>query len=200
MQKTVIPGFHFGEPDYWYAFAGDPAAGSAAAHRPALHRHRRLARSWTTIVWLADIGHHHRLRAEPVLPHRPGHARSDGARSWPARWTCRRPGTDYFADDDGTAHEDNINRVAAARHRPPAAATPTSAPPTRSRARSWPASWRAALDLPATTHRLLHRRRPAAPTRTPSTASPPPASPPAAAPARFCPNGIVIRQVLAAFF
>ncbi len=25
VQKTVIPGFHFGEPDYWYAFAGDPA-------------------------------------------------------------------------------------------------------------------------------------------------------------------------------
>ncbi|MCA1569268.1 MAG: cell wall-binding repeat-containing protein [Chloroflexi bacterium] len=24
VQRTVISGFHFGEPDYWYAFAGDP--------------------------------------------------------------------------------------------------------------------------------------------------------------------------------
>jgi hypothetical protein len=25
VQRTVIPGFHFGDPDYWYAFAGFPA-------------------------------------------------------------------------------------------------------------------------------------------------------------------------------
>ena len=24
VQETVIPGFHFGDPDYWYAFAGNP--------------------------------------------------------------------------------------------------------------------------------------------------------------------------------
>jgi hypothetical protein len=24
VQRTIIPGFHFGDPDYWYAFAGDP--------------------------------------------------------------------------------------------------------------------------------------------------------------------------------
>ena len=34
VQQTTISGFHFGEPDYWYAFAGDPNRTPAGASMP----------------------------------------------------------------------------------------------------------------------------------------------------------------------
>ena len=54
---------------------------------PALHRHRRhTVRGRDRLA--RRHGHHHRLRADPVLPPRPGHPRSDGdvpgARAGPA--------------------------------------------------------------------------------------------------------------------
>ena len=42
VQRTTISGFHFGQPDYWYAFAGDPnrtpAGGSVAPNGPTMER------------------------------------------------------------------------------------------------------------------------------------------------------------------
>ena len=42
VQRTTISGFHFGQPDYWYAFAGDPnrtpAGGSVPPNGPTMER------------------------------------------------------------------------------------------------------------------------------------------------------------------
>jgi putative cell wall-binding protein len=43
VQRTIITGFHFGQPDYWYAFAGDPnrtpAGGPVLVNPPTMVRH-----------------------------------------------------------------------------------------------------------------------------------------------------------------
>ena len=41
VQRTTISGFHFGQPDYWYAFAGDPnrtPAGATPVNGPTMER------------------------------------------------------------------------------------------------------------------------------------------------------------------
>ena len=43
VQRTSISGFHFGEPDYWYAFAGDPNRGVGGAGTPLPGHVTRLA-------------------------------------------------------------------------------------------------------------------------------------------------------------
>ena len=66
------------------------------------------------IIWIADQGITTGCGGDALLPHRP---RSRAAR-WPA--SSREPSTlpaasaDYFSDDDGLTHEDNINRMAEA--------------------------------------------------------------------------------------
>ena len=113
-------------------------------------------RSCDDIIWVADTGITDRLRAEPVLPHRPGHARSDGERSWPARWTCRRPRP--ITSPTTTAPPTRTTSTASRRPAsPPAAATPTSAPTDA-------VTPRPAGQLPGARpgpagdqHRLLHR-------------------------------------------
>ena len=175
--------------------AVEPAGGGVPA--PALHRHRRHAvRGRDRLA--RRHGHHHRLRADACSAPPTRSRAVRWRRSWPARWTCRRPRpiTSLTTTAPPTRTTSTASRRPAS---PPAAATPTSAPPTRSRAPSWPASWRA----PWTWRRPAPTTSPtttAAPTRTPSTASPPPASPPAARRAASAPTSIVIRQVLAAFF
>jgi hypothetical protein len=42
VQRTVIPGFHFGDPDYWYAFAGNPDATPSGSSLPAAPRLTRV--------------------------------------------------------------------------------------------------------------------------------------------------------------
>ena len=59
VQKTVIDGFHFGDPDYWYAFAGDP--GMARIGADSFCERRPSATSCGSpfcddIVWLAEQG------------------------------------------------------------------------------------------------------------------------------------------------
>ena len=66
------------------------------------------------IIWLAEAGHHHRLRQLTASARRP---RSPAARwraSWPARSTCRAGDADHFTDDNGSVHEPTINRIAEA--------------------------------------------------------------------------------------
>lgn len=43
VQRTSISGFHFGEPDYWYAFAGDPSRVVGGAGAPVPGNVTRLA-------------------------------------------------------------------------------------------------------------------------------------------------------------
>jgi len=196
VQKTVIPGFHFGDPDFWYAFAGDPGrrigGGSGLpftdiAGTPFVDE----------IVWLADMGITTGCAPSLFCPTDPV-TRGQMATFLARALDLPATSTDYFADDNGTAHEDNINRVAAAGITTGCSDTDfcPSDPVTRAQLASFLAR---GLDLPATTtdyftddersaHEDAINRVAAAGITT------------GCAPGRFCPNGIVIRQVLAAFF
>ena len=58
VQRTVIDNFHFGDPDYWYAFAGDPyetPSGGSALYG-GLFRDIWGSTFRNDIVWLAESG------------------------------------------------------------------------------------------------------------------------------------------------
>ena len=148
------------------------------------------------IVWLADMGITTgcaRTLFCPTDPVTRGQMATFLARALDLPATS----TDYFADDHGTAHEDNINRVAVAGIT--TGCTDTDFCPTDPVTRAQLASFLArGLDLAATTtdyftdddgsvHEDAINRIAAAGITT------------GCAPGRFCPNSIVIRQVLAAF-
>jgi hypothetical protein len=196
VQKTVIPGFHFGDPDFWYAFAGDPSRRIGGvgglpftdiAGTPFVDE----------IVWLADTGITTGCRPNLFCPTDPV-TRGQMATFLSRALDLPATSTDYFSDDDGTAHEDNINRVAAAGIT--TGCTDTAYCPADPVTRAQMASFLAnGLDLPPTSTdyftddgRSAYEdaiNRIAAAGITTGCGS-----------GRFCPNGIVIRQVLAAFF
>ena len=195
VQKTVIPGFHFGDPDFWYAFAGDPSrkigGGSGLpftdiADSPFVDE----------IVWLADEGITTGCASNQFCP------TAQVTRGQMATFLARAldlpaASTDYFNDDDGTAHEGNINRIAAAGIT--SGCTDTAYCPADPLTRAQMAGFLAnGLDLPATStdyftddgrsaYEDAINRIAAAGITTGCAAS------------RFCPNGVVTRQVLAAF-
>ena len=149
------------------------------------------------IVWLADMGITTGCAPSLFCPTDPV-TRGQMATFLARALDLPATSTDYFTDDNGTAHEDNINRVAAAGITTGCSDTdfcPTD-PVTRAQLASFLAR---ALDLAATStdyftdddgsaHEDAINRIAAAGITT------------GCAPGRFCPNGIVIRQVLAAFF
>jgi len=115
VQRTVISDFHFGEPDYWYAFAGDPMRTPSGSY----HLYRDwFADIWSSafrddIVWLAEAGITNGCGDVWFCP------TSWVTRAQMASFLARAldlppSATDYFADDAGSGHEADINRVAAA--------------------------------------------------------------------------------------
>jgi hypothetical protein len=101
--------------DYWYAFAGDPAAtprgGTTAYGLPFTD----IANSAfiEDIVWLAGEGITKGCGKTTFCP------RDEVSRAQMATFLVRALGLppaseDRFSDDDGTTHEDNINRLAQA--------------------------------------------------------------------------------------
>ena len=181
----AISGFHFGDGDFWYAFSGDPASRGRRRRSAALHRHRRFGlRRRDRLARRARASP--QAAALPLLPQRLGHARPDGhlpgPRTRPAAAT-----EDWFVDDEGSAHEDDINRIAAAGIT--SGCTETDFCPAE---RSPVTRWRASSPAPWTSRRPALTTSPttmAAPTRTTSTVSRRLASPAVAPPTRFCPNG-----------
>jgi S-layer family protein len=112
VQRTIIPGFHFGDGDFWYAFAGAPdrTVGGVA---PMPFTDIGGSAFVDEIIWLADQGITTGCSATRFCPGDPV-TRGQMA-SFLARALVLPPAVaDHFRDDDGTAHEDAINRIAEA--------------------------------------------------------------------------------------
>ncbi len=114
VQSTSISMFHFGEPDYWYAFAGDPHRTPSGAHvlYGGLFKDIWGSAFRDNIVWLAESGI--TTGCGPQLYCPTGLVTREQMASFLAR-ALALPSvtTDYFTDDDGSSHEADINRLAA---------------------------------------------------------------------------------------
>lgn len=115
VQRTTIGGYHFGEPDYWYAFAGDPNALPGNSRPPLIGPFRDIGSSQfiTDILWLAERGITTGCGPERFCP------AASVSRDQMASFLVRAlnlpaVGHDYFTDDAGSMHEADINRLAAA--------------------------------------------------------------------------------------
>ena len=114
VQRTTISSMHFGQPDYWYAFAGDPGTkkdGTGSFYGGY------FSDIWTSgfrddIVWLAASGVTSGCSAGMFCP------RATVTREQMASFLVRglvlpATATDFFVDDDESGHEADINRLAA---------------------------------------------------------------------------------------
>ena len=113
VQRTRISGLHFGDPDYWYAFAGDPdrpvGGGSGLPFTDIAGSRYRDA-----ITWVCPERDHGRLQRQPVLPQGLPDPRPAGQRPGQRPRTCRPPRTTSIQTTTGSPHEADINRLAAA--------------------------------------------------------------------------------------
>jgi hypothetical protein len=113
VQATVIPGFHFDDPDYWYAFAGDPARtmGSTGTFLPVFSD---VADSpfRTSILWLLEAGITGGCGDGRFCP--TAAVTREQMASFLSRALDLPPApADAFDDDAGSAHQADINRLAA---------------------------------------------------------------------------------------
>ncbi len=115
VQRTTIPGFHFDEPDYWYAFAGDPAASmSRAPGYSGVPLFSDIAGSSfkDSIMWLAQAGITGGCGGGRFCPNAPV-TRQQMASFLARGLQLPAASTDYFSDDDASPHQADINRLAA---------------------------------------------------------------------------------------
>jgi hypothetical protein len=195
VQRTTISGFHFGDPDYWYAFAGDPSqTPDGMGGLPFTD----IASSAfvSEIIWLADAGITTGCTATLFCPRDPV-SRGQMATFLARALALPASSTDWFTDDDGLSHEDSINRLADAGIT--TGCTDTEFCPRDPVSRGQMATFLArALALPASStdwftdddglsHEDSINRLADAGITTGCTAT------------RFCPSGTVIRQQMAAF-
>ncbi len=114
VQRTTISMFHFGEPDYWYAFAGDPYRTPSGAHvlYGGLFMDVWDSAFRDAIVWLAESGI--TAGCSPLRYCPAGLVTREQMASFLAR-ALNLPATttDYFGDDGDSAHQADINRLAA---------------------------------------------------------------------------------------
>lgn len=113
VQETVISGFHFGDPDYWYAFAGDPnrTVGGAVCEAAFIDICGNTFEAH--ISWAVENGITTGCGGGRFCPSTT--VTRNQMASFIARALNLPPATeDYFDDDDGQTHEADINRVAAA--------------------------------------------------------------------------------------
>jgi len=108
VQRTVIDGFHFGDPDYWYAFAGDPSRTPAGGSGPFTDIYGSVF--YDDIIWLHDAG-----ITGGCAPSRfcPG---SSVTRAQMASFLVRAlslapTSQDYFTDDSSSIHQADINAL-----------------------------------------------------------------------------------------
>ncbi len=112
VQETTTS-MHFGQPDYWYAFAGNPAATPAAAGPPLAFNDIYGSPFIPDITWVKDRGITLGCGGGNYCP------AASVTRGQMASFIARAlslpaAGSDYFPDDAGSVHEADINRLAAA--------------------------------------------------------------------------------------
>ncbi len=104
----MISGFHFGDPDYWYAFAGDPNRTPGAGSGPFSD----IAGSafYHDILWLHEAGITGGCAPSLFCPN------ASVTRAQMASFLVRAlnlpaASQDYFTDDGSSIHEPNINAL-----------------------------------------------------------------------------------------
>jgi S-layer homology domain len=114
VQRTTISGFHFGEPDYWYAFAGDPTKTPSNTQAPLIGPFRDIGSSQfiTNILWLAESGITTGCAHERFCP-TASVTREQMASFMVRAMNLPLTGEDFFDDDAGSPHQADINRLAA---------------------------------------------------------------------------------------
>lgn len=115
VQRTVISSLHFGDPDYWYAFAGNPARTPATVGGWTPPPFTDIAGSmfYADIVWLVESGISGGCGGGRYCPDAPV-TRAQMASFIARGLELPAAAQDFFWDDDGTTHEADINRLAAA--------------------------------------------------------------------------------------
>jgi hypothetical protein len=115
VQKTRIAGFHFGQGDYWYAFAGDPARAPADGAAFTTHPFTDSAGSkfHEAIAWVHDLG---LMAGCTDAEFCPKSFLTRGALAEALANGLGLPATenDYYPDDENSVYEDAINRLTAA--------------------------------------------------------------------------------------
>lgn len=112
VQSTELgPSMHFGDPDYWYAFAGDPSRTPSGGSAPFFDVYG--SPFYADIVWLAESGTTQGCGSGMFCPD------ADVTRAQMASFLVRAldlqmASTDYFWDDGASPAEPDINRLAAA--------------------------------------------------------------------------------------
>jgi hypothetical protein len=113
VQRTVIDGFHFGDPDYWYAFAGDPNRVIGGSFCEAAFSDICGNTFEEHITWAVEQGITTGCGGTRFCPDAP--VTRNQMASFIARALDLPPAThDYFSDDNGQTHEADINKVAEA--------------------------------------------------------------------------------------
>jgi hypothetical protein len=112
VQRTTILGFHFGDPDYWYAFAGDPSrviGGRGLAPFTDIAGTKFEA----DITWLYQQGIMDGCSATRFCPDS-FLTRGQLAGALANGLALPPTSTDFYPDDSGHRYEAAINRLAAA--------------------------------------------------------------------------------------
>jgi hypothetical protein len=113
VQRTTVEHLHFGDPDYWYAFAGDPdrVVGGVVCDAAFVDICGNTFEEH--IVWAVENGITSGCGNGRFCPG--STVTRNQMASFIARALDLPPATeDYFWDDNGQTHEGDINRVAAA--------------------------------------------------------------------------------------
>ena len=108
VQRTVIENLHFGDPDYWYAFAGDPSRTPSGSSGPFSDIYGSVF--YDDILWLHDAGITGGCGGGRFCP--------DGSvtRAQMASFLVRAldlpdAAEDHFWDDGASMHEPDINAL-----------------------------------------------------------------------------------------
>ncbi|MGH2428636.1 MAG: S-layer homology domain-containing protein [Candidatus Limnocylindria bacterium] len=112
VQRTSISGLHFGDPDYWYAFAGNPDTTAAEGFVPLPFSDIASSPFRNDIVWLAETGITGGCGNGRFCPDQ-AVTREQMASFLVRALDLPATGTDYFTDDGSSIHHADINRLAA---------------------------------------------------------------------------------------
>jgi hypothetical protein len=108
VQRTVIEGFHFGDPDYWYAFAGNPARTPSGDVGPFTDIYGSVF--YDDIIWLYEAGITGGCGGPRFCPNQ-AVTRAQMASFLVRAMDLPATDEDYFADDGASIHEADINAL-----------------------------------------------------------------------------------------
>jgi hypothetical protein len=111
VQQTVVDGFHFGDPDFWYAFSGDPSRSPGGGTGPFTDIYGSVF--YQDILWLYEAGITGGCGGSRFCPNQ-AVTRGQMASFLVRALDLPAATQDYFGDDGGSIHQADINALHAA--------------------------------------------------------------------------------------